>query len=474
MCSLMAVLGLILGGINFLYYREVVSDSDDTLEFLMENGGTFPKQEWENEKVAFSPELPYESRYFSVDLSEDGTVQSSDTGQIAAVDFSMAVRYAKSILKSGKTQGFVGNYRYLVSDDADKVQIVFLDCGRTLSGFWRFLVISVWVAAFGLVAVFILIFLFSKRIIRPMSENYEKQKRFITDAGHEIKTPLTIIDADADVLEMELGENEWLADIRNQTRRMTALTNDLIYLSRMEEAKNGMPMIDFPLSDVTEEVADSFVMMAKAQNKKFTSSIEPYLTLHGDEKSIRQLISVLLDNALRYADPEGVISLELEKKGRNIRLSVYNTTAHISQEDTAHLFERFYRSDKSRNSDTGGYGIGLSIASAVVTAHKGKITAATKDERSLLITAVFPAGGAHREKERENDRRSLLRRRTKALKTGGTPAFGCDRGVSVSGGERRAGQPASDPVLYFQDQVAGKHGGKIKKAGASRQCKDSA
>lgn len=224
-------------------------------EFLMENGGTFPKQEWENEKVAFSPELPYESRYFSVDLSEDGTVQSSDTGQIAAVDFSMAVRYAKSILKSGKTQGFVGNYRYLVSDDADKVQIVFLDCGRTLSGFWRFLVISVWVAAFGLVAVFILIFLFSKRIIRPMSENYEKQKRFITDAGHEIKTPLTIIDADADVLEMELGENEWLADIRNQTRRMTALTNDLIYLSRMEEAKNGMPMIDFPLSDVTEEVA---------------------------------------------------------------------------------------------------------------------------------------------------------------------------------------------------------------------------
>lgn len=236
MCSLMTVLGLILGGINFLYYREVVSDADDTLEFLMENGGTFPKQEWENEKVAFSPELPYESRYFSV-------------------DFSMAVRYAKSILKSGKTQGFVGNYRYLVSDDADKVQIVFLDCGRTLSGFWRFLVISVWVAAFGLVAVFILIFLFSKRIIRPMSENYEKQKRFITDAGHEIKTPLTIIDADADVLEMELGENEWLADIRNQTRRMTALTNDLIYLSRMEEAKNGMPMIDFPLSDVTEEVA---------------------------------------------------------------------------------------------------------------------------------------------------------------------------------------------------------------------------
>lgn len=159
--------------------------------------------------------------------------------------------------------------------------------------------------------------------------------------------------------------------------------------------------VHFPLSDVTEEVADSFVMMAKAQNKKFTSSIEPYLTLHGDEKSIRQLISVLLDNALKYADPEGVISLELEKKGRNIRLSVYNTTAHISQEDTAHLFERFYRSDKSRNSDTGGYGIGLSIASAVVTAHKGKITAATKDERSLLITAVFPAGGAHREKERD-------------------------------------------------------------------------
>lgn len=100
-----------------------------------------------------------------------------------------------------------------------------------------------------------------------------------------------------------------------------------------------------------------------------------------------------MDNALKYADPEGVISLELEKKGRNIRLSVYNTTGHISQEDTAHLFERFYRSDKSRNSDTGGYGIGLSIASAVVTA--------TNDERSLLITAVFPAGGAHREKERE-------------------------------------------------------------------------
>ena len=201
---------------------------------------------------------------------------------------------------------------------------------------------------------------------------------------------MTIIDADTEVLEMDFGESEWLSDIQNQTKRLADLTNNLILLSRMEEEQTRELMVDFPLSDVVEETLGTFQALAKTQHKNLTGNIAPMISMRGDEKAIRRLVTILLDNAVKYSGENGEIAVTLEKQKRRVRLSVFNTTEFISKEHTQHLFDRFYRTDSSRNSQTGGYGLGLSIAAATVEAHKGKIAAVTKDEKSLLISISFP------------------------------------------------------------------------------------
>lgn len=414
MLSLLLVLTLIIGSINLLNYRDIVSDADSLLAILNDNNGSFPKQDSkqdskpdskpdstqdsfkaERDKAAdipMSPETPYESRYFSVLMSESGNTITVDTGKIAAIDTTMAIAYARTVLNHSKDRGFAGNYRYMKQLSGTSVRITFLDCGKSLSTFRTFLATSLSISFLGLLAVLFLIILLSGRIIKPVSDSYEKQKRFITDAGHELKTPLTIIDADADVLLMDIGENEWIEDIQKQVGRLAALTNNLICLSRMDEGQNQFQMIDFPISDVIAESAQSFQSLAMTGNKNFYLNIQPMLSFYGDEKALRQLISLLLDNALKYSDEGGTITLSLEKQRRTLRLCVFNTTASpVSDEDLKHMFDRFYRADSSRNSKNGGYGIGLSIATAIVAAHKGKITASSQDGHSLLITILLPA-----------------------------------------------------------------------------------
>lgn len=395
MLSLLIVLSVILGTAAVLNYRRILSSADATLAVLADNGGRFPdsmfdKGSFPKSGRRFSPELPYESRYFSVTLGEDGTILLINTGKIAAVDSSAAVDYARRATERERPEGFVGDYRYTLRSDGDRTEIVFLDCSRDLNGFRSFLFISLQVSSVGLLGVLLLLFILSGRIVKPFSENYEKQKRFITDAGHELKTPLTIIDADAEVLEMDFGENEWLRDIQNQTKRLADLTISLIILSRMEEEQVRTEMIAFPLSDVAEETVETFQALARTHGKSLTGDIQPMLSMRGDEKAIRQLLSILLDNGVKYAQEGGRISLTLEKQKNFIRLTVFNTAQSVSPESLPHLFDRFYRADQSRNSQTGGYGLGLSIAQAIVSAHRGKISASTSDGQSLLITVTFP------------------------------------------------------------------------------------
>ncbi len=401
--SVFLVLVVIMSAINILNYSRVVRDSDAVLAVLAENGGQFPKREgsmkhkernrdWFFEELSpeLSPELAYESRYFTVRLSSEGNVTSVDTGRITAVDTDTAKEYAVKLWKSGRKSGFVSSYRYLRSDEECDTVIIFLDCRSRVSSFRSFLIYSVVVSLAGMVAVAVLVLLLSKMVMKPLQESYEKQKSFITDAGHEIKTPLTIIDADATILEMECGDdNEWIQDIRAQTKRLTALTKDLIYLSRMEEEKPQVQNIDFPLSDVITEAAQPFRSLAKVQEKTFTVDVEPMLNLCGDEKAITQLVSILLDNALKYSDEHGTISLKAHARGKNICIEVFNTAESVDTSELGRLFDRFYRADKSRNSETGGYGIGLSIAKAVVEAHKGRISASSADGKSLLITVIL-------------------------------------------------------------------------------------
>jgi signal transduction histidine kinase len=396
MLSLILVLITIMGLAGIFNYRRIILDADNILSVLAENQGTFPKPGKSPDDVPGrqpnlqSPETPYESRYFSTLISDTGSVLLVDTGKIAAIDTSTAIAYARTVLQEGKKTGFLQDYRYVVKSDDSAYRIIFLDCHNSLSSFRSSILVSCLVSLFGIVTVLCLILILSRRIVSPVAESYEKQKQFITDAGHEIKTPLTIIDADAEILEMELGNNEWLQDIQHQTHRLSELTKDLIYLSHLEEEQNRLQLIVFPFSDLVSETAQSFQALAKTQGKSFTCQVQPMLSLRGDEKSLRQLVSILLDNALKYSSPEGNILLSLEKQGKNLHLLVENTVDSIEENDLKHVFDRFYRTDKSRNSQTGGYGIGLSIAKAVVSAHKGKITATAPAKNSFCIHVILP------------------------------------------------------------------------------------
>lgn len=422
MFSLLAVLLLILGTVHIINYHSVIAEADDTLSLLAAGGGSFPRMEApEEDEIGkeegmngetgeemedpagekpreqpgeipghMSPELPYESRYFSVILKENGEAASVDTGKVAAIDSSTAVQYAYEVWQTGRDHGFIKSYRYVAQETENGRQIIFLDCRRNLSTFYSFLWSSMVISALGLAAVFILLLVLSRRIVAPVSDSYEKQKRFITDAGHEIKTPLTIVDADAEILEMELGDNEWLRDIRTQTRRLKELTDDLIYLSRMEEGQTHMTMMEFPLSDMVSELAQSFQAPARTQGKEIRCEIEPMISWKGDEKALGQLTSILLDNAVKYSSPGSVVEVKLFRQRKHVVWTVSNQTEGIDPEQLHHMFDRFYRGEASRNAATGGHGIGLSVARAVAEAHRGKISAASEDGRKLTVTVTLP------------------------------------------------------------------------------------
>ena len=394
MGSLILVIVVLMGLINLLNYHRMIENADAVLDILVENDGAFPMPNNPNDffgKRQMSPETPYETRFFIVHLDRQGEVLFADMGKIAAVDEGTAVSYAEEVWKKGTAEGFIGQYRYRQKEIDGGYLIVFLDCDRNIDSCRDFLMTSCGVSFFGIVLVFLLIFVLSKQAMRPVYESYEKQKQFITDAGHEIKTPLSIINADIDVLEMDIGENEWLEDIQKQTHRLSVLTKDLIYLAKMEEEDKKLQMIDLPFSDIVEETAQSFQALAISQNKSFSVNIEPMIMQYGDESALRQLVCILLDNAVKYSGEEGQVSLNMEKTGRTVSLSVYNTSAPVSKENIERLFDRFYRIDQSRNTITGGYGIGLSIAQAIVQAHKGDIRACTDDGHSLRITVSFPS-----------------------------------------------------------------------------------
>lgn len=394
MLSLLLVLSVILGILHATNYRGILADADSVLAILTDMSGVLPDMEgdfrWQEAGPRYrSPELPFEIRFFSALLNEDGEVLDMTTDKIYAVDEETVANYAKQAWKSAKKAGFIGAYRFARSEEEEGSRMIFLDCGRNLAAFKSLLWNSVGISLAGMTAVLLLVTLLSGRMIRPVADSYEKQRRFITNAGHEIKTPITIIDADAELLGMELGENEWLCDIQQQTKRLNALTDDLIYLSKMEEQEKPQ-RIEFPISDVVRETAESFQALARTERKALSIHVQPMLSFCGNAKSIRQLVSILLDNAIKYATGTGEISVTLEKQGRAIRFTVENQAEGISKETLSNMFERFYRAESARNSGFRGYGIGLSVASAIVSAHKGKISATMKDANTLHISVMLP------------------------------------------------------------------------------------
>lgn len=418
--SVAAVMTVLLMGINAANVYQMNREADELLTVLSDNQGHFPEMKhnpkgepdefpsapvpleefWpqnssipKQDKImhpfgsVLSEETRFKTRYFTVLYKADGTVLAN-VDNVAAVQEDGALAYADKVRRSGDVKGYLDNYRYCVTGFNEDMLYIFLDCTDSLRNVKTFAVFSFAVGLVCLIVVTALVTIFSRRAISPVVENMERQKRFITDAGHEIKTPLAIIRADAEVLEMTAGENEWTKSIRNQVERLTELVKNLLALAKMDETAKYITLSDVDFSETVRRTSASFLPVIQSRGLTLSTDIEKQLHVQGDQASLEQLVTILMDNAIKYAKTSTKIELSLKAAGKKAVFSIYNVCEEMPQGDFNRLFDRFYRADESRSRKTGGYGIGLSLAQAIVTAHKGDISAAAQRD-GICFTAVL-------------------------------------------------------------------------------------
>jgi len=375
---------------NLTTYFQIGRNADELLHILAENDGFFPKPNFLDSQYKLpsklSPEAPFSTRFFTVKMDESENLISVDTGKIFSISIDQALAYANTVLQSENMSGFKDDYKYLVVNKEYGSLLVFVDIRRDLQIFHLFLRGSLITGIIAIIAVFIIVLIFSKNAIAPVAESYEKQKQFITDAGHELKTPLAIINANAEVLEMNYGESQWISSILKQVLRLSNLVESLVSLTRMDEARYQLANSKFSLSALVEETVEQFREMSRMYDKKLVVEVEENCNYYGNEQSIGELVSLLIDNSLKYSRKESLIKVELKKQGKKYILKTKNEADDLSIGNYDLLFERFYRADSSRNSKLEGYGIGLSIAKSIVLKHKGKITAESPDGKTIIFT----------------------------------------------------------------------------------------
>lgn len=396
MVSVTLVMLLMSLSINLINFFTTDARLQDTLQLIADNQGTVPQ--FSGGKPAgqpgghFSPETPYSTRYFVLRYSEDGILHSADMRHIAAVTKEDAGTYLSIALRHGTGDGYTGSYKFSVEQTGEgQYMAIFLDCRQELRAMRTFAFVSLLVVVACDVLVYVLVLLLSRRAIDPVVRSAEKQKQFITDAGHELKTPLTVISTSLKVLEMEVGQQKWIDKIRSQTEKLSALVNDLVTLSRLDEEKPPVQMTVFDVSGAVLEVAESFRDFAAEQGHTLETDVETGLSYPGDEFSIRQLVSILLDNAVKYADAGTTIFFRLQRNKKGIIISTQNACADVEPTELDKLFDRFYRVDKARTprGGAGGFGIGLSIAQGITEAHRGSIRADSPEPGIIKFTAFL-------------------------------------------------------------------------------------
>ncbi len=320
----------------------------------------------------FNRESPFTTRYFTVKFDKKTDTVFADTRQIASVSEEEAEIYASEALKAGNARGWCDDYRYMIYDTETGTSIVFVSGISAKENNRNFMLGTLSVFALCSVVIIVLIIFISKRAVKPTAESYEKQKQFITNANHELKTPLTLIRTNLDILESEVGQNEWLSDIRDETLLMSELVNRLVSLARMDEDCTKLEIKEFSISDAVADTVSSFLPSAQSSGKQITVNIASLSSYIGDEACIRQVVSILMDNALKYCDNGGEIKVALTGDRHPI-LTVENSYAAVGNVELNRLFDRFYRADKARTYGT-GFGIGLSMAKAIVEKHHGNIS----------------------------------------------------------------------------------------------------
>ena len=325
---------------------------------------------------------------FSVRFNAEGALSGMDLSRIAGLSEEEAETLARQALDSGNSSGRIGTLRYqVVSPAQDWKTVVFLDLSRQSRELLRVGALSALGGAAAWLAMLLLVRALSKKTIRPIAENMERQRRFVTDAGHELKTPLAIIRANAEALELTGGESKYSRNIISQVKRLSELMQNLLTLARYDETSAPADRRELSLSALTEEAWESFRAPAELKRLRLKAEIAGELRVPGSEQQLRQLLSILLDNAVKYCPEDGELSLELRREDQAL-LRIANTVTERTA-DPERLFDRFYRTDESRSRETGGSGIGLSAAQAIVQLHKGSLSAAYEENR-IVFTLRLP------------------------------------------------------------------------------------
>ena len=395
LASLTGTLAVLCLAINLSYRHMTTARADQVIEILHQNAGQFPEPEAQADPSGFpgfqvTLETPFETRYVIVRLTGQREVAEVDVEHIAALDREMVIQQVETILDSGSTSGYSGYYRYRLYDDGEKGQtIVVLDCFLQLQAASNVLRLTLVASLACIGIVFLLLVFLSRRAVRPFAENLEKQRRFVTDASHELKTPLAIISANTGLLEATVGENRWLESTQVQVGRLDRLISHLVELARSEEAITEEEAQPVDLSRLVASQLEDYQVLAQTAGKTLESQVAPGVTVRGVADNLRRLCTLLLDNAVKYCDSGGTIRLTLAQRGRWAVLSIANPCAGLDPAQIPRLFDRFYRADASRSRDTGGYGIGLSTARAIVQRHRGKLTARS-EEGQVVFTARLP------------------------------------------------------------------------------------
>ena len=394
MASLIGTMAVLCTAIGIGNHYITANRVDKAILILHQNGGTFlpPDAHFDPSNFNFqiTPETPFETRYFIVELTAQKEIKSVELDHIAALDRQTVVDTISQIIDTRAERGYVDHYRFGVfPDGAGGSQVIVLDCFLQLQAANNMLRIMAAIFLACVLIVFVLLLFLSKRAIRPFVDNLERQRQFVTDASHELKTPLAILSADIVLLEDTYGEDKRLESAKSQITRLDRLIKNLVELARTEETIKEDTVELFSISEIAQASADAVQPLAEADGKTLTAEIPDEVRMKGVRDNFFRLFSILLDNAVKYCDPAGAIHLSVSMRGRSICISVSNPCAGVDTTQLSRYFDRFYRADSSRARSTGGYGIGLSTAKAIVTRHKGRISNHYADG-VITFTAVIP------------------------------------------------------------------------------------
>lgn len=396
MIAVSILLLALLGTINISNIIMTSNQTNDTLNDLLQgeiqqfnqppanpnsqNPGNDPKR---------FPNRNQSAVFFVVRVNNSNEIVQIDTSRIVTLTEDEAESIALQVIEKQNDNGKISGFKYSSTSDGIGKVFVFLDVSYQTYSVLTVLFLSVFIGLICWALMLVLIIFLSKKAIRPIAANIERQKQFVTDAGHEIKTPLAIILANTDALELHNGENKWSKNIRAQTIRLSGLMQNLLTLAKIDESKIDATKETFSFNEIIEQTSYMFQEMLSPKNLVLQKYYSGETKITANKELISRLVSILLDNAVKYARRDSTIRIELFHDERTITLVVINQCDNLPDCLPEKLFDRFYRGDSARTQKSGGYGIGLSAALSIVELHKGNIKARYDNDNTIIFTAEF-------------------------------------------------------------------------------------